>query len=181
MKENKQDLRRQWPSGQLTEAVIKKDVQSHMLPSAIAFTVVGALLCVVLVPLLMKQTQVDLTVAALMIGAAFSIWKAYRDWSQVLTKREFEIREDKVISKRIESDIHKKDARQSDLSTRIPILELEKHGTYTINADQIHDYYIPLQIIHDFQEQEEVYMVYDKRTGKLLRIYRKKYWTRPQE
>ena len=44
-----------------------------------------------------------------------------------------------------------------------------------------HDYYIPLQIIHDFQEQEEVYMVYDKRTGKLLRIYRKKYWTRPQE
>ena len=181
MKENKKDLRRQWPSGELTEAVIKKDVQTRLLPGAIAFTVVAVLLCVVLVPVLMKESNVSLKLAALILGAAFSIWKAYRDWSALLAKREYKIVEDKILGKRIESDTDKKDARVSDLSTRIPILDLEKHGAYAIDAEQIHDYYIPLQLIHDFQEQEEVYMVYDKKSGKLLRIYRKKYWTLPQE
>ena len=176
---NKKDQRRAWPTGELTEAVIKKDVQAQLLPGAIGFTVVAVLLCVVLVPMLMQENTVSLKMAALMFGAAFAVWKAYRDWSGLLAKREFKIVEDKVVGKRIEADIHKKDARQSDLSTRIPILDLEKHGAYPIDAEQIHDYYIPLQLIHDFQEQEEVYMVYDKRTNKLLRLYRKKYWTLP--
>lgn len=180
-KTKKKEERRAWPTGELTVDVIKKDLQTRLLPSAIGFTVVTVLFAVGLVPLLMTATEISWKLAALLAGLAYSAVMAYRKWSTVLTKREYRIEADVVIGKRIETDTQKQDARQSDLSTRIPILEFQKHGTYKIDAEHIHDYYIPLELVHDFQEQEEVYMVYDKKTGKLLRIYRKKYWTRPEE
>jgi len=173
---DKKEQRRAWPTGELTMDVIKKDVQTRLLPGAIGFTVATVLFCVGLVPMLTETTDITLKVAAVMVGLAYCAVMAYRKWTTVLIKREYRIEEDKVLAKRIEADILKEDARQSDMTTRIPILEFEKHGTYQIDAEQIHDYYIPLQLVHDFQEAEEVYMVYDKKTGKLLRIYRKKYW-----
>ena len=181
MKENKKDVRRQWPAGVLTEDVIKKDVRSGLLPSALIFTVAAVLFCVVVVFSLQAAVTITLKDAALIAGAAFCAVMAYRKWSELLNRQEYRIEEDRIISKRIDADINKKDARQSDLSTRIPVLELEKHGSYQIDAEQIHPYYIPLQLIHDFQEQEELYLVYDKKTDKLLRIYRKKYWSLPKE
>ena len=180
MSKEKKDLRRQWPSGVLTEDVIKKDVQTDQIPGAIAFTVAAALFCVVVIPTLMTANTIDLRTGALLAGLLFCAVMAYRRWTNILTKKEFRIEEDRILGKRIEADIHKKDARQSDLTTRIPYLDLEKHGAYQIDATHIHSYYIPLQLVHDFQEQEEVYMVYDKKTNKLLRLYRKKYWSLPQ-
>ena len=179
MSKEKKDLRRQWPTGELTEAVIKKAVQTDLIPSAIVYTVAAVLFCVVVIPVFMTATTLDLRSGALLVGMAFCAVMAYQRWSNILTRREFRIEEDRILSKRIEADIQKKDARQSDLSTRVPILEMEKHGPYQIDAEQIHSYYIPLQLYHEFQEQEEVYMVYDKKTNKLLRLYRKKYWTLP--
>ena len=55
MSKEKKDLRRQWPSGVLTEAVIKKDVQTDQIPGAIAFTVAAVLFCVVVIPILMTH------------------------------------------------------------------------------------------------------------------------------
>lgn len=181
MKENKKDLRRQWPTGILTEAVIKQDVRSRHVPAAIGFTVAAVLFGVGSVPAFMTSSQVELRTVLGLAGLVYCAYMAYRKWSAVLTRQEYEIREDVVTGKRIEADIHKENARQSDLTTRIPILELENHGMYKIDAEQIHNYYIPLQLVHDFQEGEAVYMVYDRKTKKLLRLYRKKYWSLPEE
>lgn len=177
----KKEDRRQWPTGVLTKEVIKKDVQTRLVPGAIGFTVAAVLFGAGMMFAMMRSSQVTVQMVVAMLGFGYCAFMAYRNWSVVLSHPAYEIRKDKVISKRIESDINKKDARQSDLSTRIPILELEKHGTYKIDAEQIHDYYIPLQLVHDFQEGEEVYTVYNKNTNKLLRLYRKKYWTLPEE
>ena len=38
-KNDKKEQRRQWPTGVLTEEVIKKDVQTRLLPGAIGFAV----------------------------------------------------------------------------------------------------------------------------------------------
>jgi len=179
-KNDKKEQRRQWPSGVLTEEVIKKDVQTRLLPGAIGFTVAAVLFGVGLVPAMTTTSQVTAQIAVAIIGLAYCGWMAYRSWSVVLSRYTFEIRQDTVVGKRIVADTDKKDARQSDLTTRTPILELEKYGDYKIDAEQIHNYYIPLQLVHDFQEGEGVYLVFDKKTKKLLRIYRSKYWTLPE-
>lgn len=177
MENNKKETRRQWPSGVLTEEVIRKDTQSGNLLSAIVFTVGIGVVVFALWRLMAETTDITLQLAALMICGAILVWQAYKGWRSVLVKTRFDIREDRLVSKRVETDTRKADARQSDMSTRVPVFEFENHGTYRVDAAHIHDYYIPLELVHDFEEEEAVYMVYDKKTNKLLHIYRKKYWT----
>ena len=177
---DKKEERRQWPTGVLTDEVIKKDVQTRLLPGAIGFTVAAVLFAVGLVPSMMATSQVNIQIVALLLGLGYCGFMAYRSWTVVLSQLTFEIRQDTVVGKRIVADTDKKNARESDLSTRIPILELEQYGDYKIDAEQIHNYYIPLQLVHDFQEGEVLYLVFDKKTKKLLRLYRGKYWTLPE-
>jgi len=177
MATNKNELRRQWPSGELTEEVIRKDTQGGTLVSAIVFTLALVAICFVLAPLVTENTTVDLRMAALLVCGVILLWQACKSWKAVLVKTQFDIREDRLVSKRVETDARNDEARKSEMSTRTPIFEFEKHGPYRVDASHIHEYYIPLELVHDFEEDEEVYMVYDKKTNKLLHIYRKKYWT----
>jgi len=119
-KNDKKEQRRQWPSGVLTEEVIKKDVQTRLLPGAIGFTVAAVLFGVGLVPAMTTTSQVTAQIAVAIIGLAYCGWMAYRSWSVVLSRYTFEIRQDTVVGKRIVADTDKKDARQSDLTTRTP-------------------------------------------------------------
>ena len=164
----------QWPSGVLTHGVIEKDVKNSTLVQAVALSVGAVLLAVVAWPSLMASSDMDLRTIAFLAGIVILGALAAKAWMKATAKLDYRIEEDKILSKEMKEIYEDRDAELTGMSTRVPVLQLEKHGTYTINADQIHDYYIPLQIIHDFQEQEEVYMVYDKKSGKLLRIYRKK-------
>lgn len=177
MANNKKEIRRQWPSGVLTEEVIRKDTQDGTLVSAIVFTLAVVAICFVLAPMVTEKSTIDLRMAALLVCGVILLWQAYKGWRAVLVKTQFDIREDRLISKRVETDTRSDEARKSDMSTRIPIFEFQKHGVYRVEAAHIHEYYIPLELVHDFAEEEEVYMVYDKKTNKLLHIYRKKYWT----
>ncbi len=180
-KERKHDSRLDWPSGILTEEQIKKDARVGDYTGAIIYSVAFILICVGMVPWLKVATTVTLRLVGLLACAVILGMRAYKNWVKALTKVEFHIVEDTVKDTEVRSNATRIGARLSDAATRTPMLILEKHGEYEIDAAQIHEYYIPHELVHQFKKGEKVYMVYKKATNELLRLYRKKYWTLPEE
>ena len=177
MKQNNKEDRQQWPTGTLSEAIIKKDIKRGTLPGAIALTVATVVLGLTAWPVLMASTDMDLRAIALLVGTGILAVLAYRQWCGVLTKVQYRIEEDRILSKQMQTVYEDKDAELTGMATRGPMLELEKHGLYRIQADQIHSAYREYELFHMMEEGEGLYLVYAQKSNKLLHIYRKKYWT----
>ena len=180
MRTKDKNSRPEWPSGVLTNEVITKDMKRSALPLAILYSVAAVVLGITSWPTISVATDITLKVAALLIGIGILIFFAYRQWQRALSKLDYRIVEDRIVSKQIQTIYEDRDAELTDMATRVPVLELEKHGTYRVDESQIHSDYRAYEIFHMLEEGEGVYMVYSTRNDKLLRIYRKKYWTLPQ-
>lgn len=176
MKQNKKDDR-QWPAGVLSEEIIKKDIKRGTLPGAIALSVATVVLGITAWPVLMASTDMDLRAIALLVGTGILAVLAYRQWHGVLTKVGYRMEEDRILSKQIQIIYEDKDAEATGMATRVPTLELEKHGLYRIEPEQINGNYRAYELYHMMEEGEGLYLVYAQKTNKLLRIYRQKYWT----
>ena len=175
MKQAKQE--KQWPSGVLNQEVIAKDLKRGTLPKAIALSVAAVGLGAAAWPMLMASTDMDLKTIALLAGPAILAVLAYRQWCGVLTKPNYRIEEDRILSKQMQTIYEDRDAEITGMATRVPMLELEKHGSYRIVADHICGDYREYELFHMLEEGEQLYLVYHKKNDKLLHIYRQKYWT----
>lgn len=173
----KTEQQRQWPSGVLNEATIAKDLKRGTLPKAIALSVAAVGLALVAWPALMAATDFDLKTIAFLVGTGILVMLAYRQWSGALTKLDYRIEEDRILSKQMQIIYEDRDAELTRMETRVPMLELEKHGAYRIKADHIHGDYREYELYHMLEEGEGLYLVYQKNSDKLLHIYRQKYWT----
>lgn len=171
--------RPQWPSGILTNEIIKRDVKKNALPRAIALSVGAVVLAFVAWPVLMASSDFDLKTVALLAGFGILGVMATKAWMDATAKLEYRIEEDRIVSKEMQSIYEDKDAELTGMATRVPVMHLEKHGSYRINPDQFHRDYREYELYHELEDGEAVYIVYSKRTGKLLYIYRQKYWTLP--
>lgn len=180
MKETKREDRRQWPTGVLTAAVVTKDVKRDCLPRAILYTVAAIILGAVTAPVLMASTDMDLRNIALLAGTGILAALALREWLRVNTTVEYRIEQDRIVGKQMQITYEDKDAELTGLATRVPVLELEKHGTYRIEADHIHRDFREYELFHQLEEGEELYLIYSTRTKKLLHIYRCSCWTLPE-
>ena len=167
----------QWATGVLNEEVIAKDMKRGTLPKALALSVAAIGLGIAAWPMLMASTDMDLKTIALLVGTGILLVLAYRQWSGVLTKPSYRIEEDRILSKQMQIIYEDRDAEATGMATRVPMLELEKHGSYRIMAEQIHAGYREYELFHILEEGEQLYLVYNKKNDKLLHIYRKKYWT----
>ena len=114
----------------------------------------------------------------LLVGAGILVVLACRQWSDVLTKLDYRIEEDRIVSKQMQTIYEDRDAELTGMATRVPMLELEKYGPYRIVADQIHGEYREYELYHTLEEGEQLYLVYNKKNDKLLHIYRQKFWTK---
>ena len=179
MATNKKNTPPQWPSGVLTDDVIVKDVKRGALPLAILYSVSAVVLGLTSWKTISVATDINLKVAALLIGIGILVFFAYRQWRKATAKLSYRIEEDTILRKEIQKIYEDKDAERIDMPTRIPVLELEKHGPYRIEEDKIHSGYRSYEIFHQLEEGEGLYMIYSNHTNNLLRIYRKKYWTLP--
>lgn len=175
------DPRREWPTGVLTEEVIRKDARIGNFTAPIVFTVAFVVLCCGMIPWLKVATTITLRIAAMIVCGVFLAVYAYKGWKKAVTKVELRIEEDTLKEAKVRTEGNRIGARLSDAANRTPVLIFEKHGEYVINPEQIHEYYIALELVHQFKEGEKVYMVYDKATNELLRLYRKKYWKLPEQ
>ena len=169
--------RQTWSTGVLSQEVIEKDIRRGSLPGAIVLTIAAVALGLTAWPLLMATTDMDLKVIALLVGSGVLSLLAYRQWWGVLTKPDYRIEEDRIVGKQMQIIYEDKDAEVTGMATRIPVLELENHGSYRVVAEQIHTGYREYELYHILEEGEGLYLVYGKKDNKLLRIYRKKYWT----
>lgn len=176
MKQNQKDDR-QWPDGVLREEIIKKDIKRGTLPGAIALTVATLVLGITAWPVLMATTDMDLRAVALLVGTCILAVLAYRQWCGVLTKVQYRIEEDRIVGKQVQTIYEDKDAELTGMATRVPMLELEKHGLYRIESEQINGNFRAYELYHMMEEGEGLYLVYAQKNDKLLRIYRQKYWT----
>lgn len=170
----------EWPTGVLTNEVITKDIKHGALPLAVLYSVAAIVLGFTSWSTISVATDIDLKVAALLIGIGILIFFAYRQWQRTLTKLDYRIEEDKILSKQMQTIYEDKDAELTGMVTRIAVLELEKHGAYRVEEDKIHSGYRAYEIFHMLEEGETLYMIYSNHTNKLLRIYRQKYWSLPK-
>lgn len=168
---------KQWPSGVLNQEVIAKDMKRGTLPKAIALSVAAVGLGFALWPMLMASTDINVKTIAFLVGTGILVVLAYRQWCGVLTKLDYRVEEDRIISKQMQTIYEDRDAEATGMATRVPMLELEKHGSYRIVADHIHGDYREYELYHMLEEGEQLYLVYNKKNNKLLHIYRQKYWT----
>ena len=178
-KEKKQKQPPQWPTGVLTQQGIRKDVRKGGWLSAIVLTVGTAVLCAMAWPMIAQSSDVELKIVAVAAGAVILLVLAGRQWKAQLQTEYYRIEEDRVVGKEMLITYDDKDAERLNLPTRTPVLELEKHGSYRIDAQQIHDDYNAHQLYHLIEEGETVYVVYTQEKNKLVRIYRGKYWSLP--
>lgn len=177
MKQNKKDDRQQWPTGVLSEEIIKKDIKRGTLPGAIALTVATLVLGITAWPVLMASTDMDLRAIALLVGTVILAVLAYRQWHGALTKVGYRMEEDRIVGKQVQTIYEDKDAEATGMATRVPMLELEKHGLYRIEPEQINGNFRAYELYHMMEEGEGLYLVYAQKSNKLLHIYRQKYWT----
>lgn len=180
MAQNRRMDRRAWPTGVLTEAVIMKDVKRGGLPQALLYSVAAVVLGAAAWPVLTTSSDMDLKTIALLVGTGILVVLAVREWMGVTAKVEYRIEEDRIVSKEMQITYEDKDAELTNMATRVPVLQLEKHGSYRIDAAHMHSGYREYELFHLLDEGEEVYIVYSQKTGKLLYIYRKKYWSLPE-
>lgn len=167
----------QWPSGVLNEEVVAKDMKRGTLPKAIALSVAAIGLGIAAWPALMASTDMNLRTIALLVGTGILVVLAYRQWCGVLTKPDYRVEEDRIVGKQMQTVYEDRDAEATGMATRVPTLELEKHGSYRIVADHIHEGYREYELYHMLEEGERLYLVYAKKSNQLLRIYRQKFWT----
>ena len=168
-----------WPSGVLTDGIIEKDIRNSSFVKALALTVGAILLAVMAWPSLMATSDMDLKTISLLAGVAILAIMAGKSWMAATAKLEYRIEEDKITSKEMKEIYEDKDAELTGMSTRVPVLNLEKHGPYRLNADQCNRAYREYELYHELKEGEDLYIVYSKRTDNLLYIYRQKYWKLP--
>ena len=180
IRQSKQDdlpeSKRQWPTGVLTDKIIYKDLYAHSKTVIVSWFVMTGILAFFAVLVICFSEQITLTSLALGVSPLVTLFLAIKAILDRNASLKYRIETDKVLSTDVKKTLDMVDALTTHLPMDIPVLYLEKHGEYQINALHIHEYYHPKELVSCIEPGEEVFVVYSLKTNELLHIYRKKYW-----
>ncbi len=168
----------QWPSGILTDKIIKRDINKQQKTTVISLFGITALVLVLIVPIILTSGEITTLSLMSLLCAGFTFCWAVKELIVMLTAVSYYIEEDKITDAGIEKSFDIIDAATNHMPTHTPKFLFEKHGVYDIYCVQIHSYYPPETLVQIMEIGEEVYLVKSNKTNEILHIYRKKYWTR---
>lgn len=168
---------RRWESGTLTDKRIKKDIGAHRKTTIISsFAMTGVLIFFAVLALCSDDTFLPLALILAVAPFVTLIW-GITELVKAKTNQGYRIVLDRVTGSEVKTTFDVVDAMTTHLPTRTPVLYLEKHGEYKINAMHIHAQYPAEALAACIEPGEEVYVVYSAKNNELLHIYRKKFWT----
>ena len=174
------ESKQQWESGILTDKVIKKDLYSSSKTVIVSWFAMSGVLALFAILALCFMVEINL-LTLILVAAPFATLvlgiKAIMDRNN---NSKYRIVTDKVLGGEIKTTFDVVDAMTTHLPTRTPVLYLEKHGEYKINALHIHAHILPEALVEMIAPGEEVFVIYAAKTNELLHIYRKKYWMQGQ-
>lgn len=172
---------RAWPSGVLTDTMIRRKLQKKYRNIMLSGLGVTALVALLVFPLLWATDTWDSSVltpvACILILLGMSLYQLI----PMKKHSAFRVVEDRVIGNHAETKMDLVDVATTHLPTREYKLIFEHHGEYLINFADIHDGYLPQELMELIEVGEKVYLVYAKNSDKILYIYRQKYWTREEK
>lgn len=171
------ESRRVWPSGVLTDKIIKKDIQAHFKTRIVGCFTAAALLGIIAVLVAIFSNEIDIVTLIIIAAPIVMLVIAVKDIIFVKRLSAYRIETDRLVDAKVETTFDVVDAVTDHLPTKTPTLYFEKHGKYMIDSMHIHPYYFPEEIVSCIDIGEEVFIVYHSDSDTLLHIYRKKHWT----